>query len=92
MISFFYQKSPYKKFWSYAHTFSIKTKISAPEWGAWLGLDTSLQRMIATLKNMRKYARNALKEIRRKHGSDGVWKHLVQGGWRIFFKESVIFA
>lgn len=92
MISFFYQKSPYKKFWSYAHPFSIKTKISAPEWGAWLGLDTSLQRMIATVKNMRKYARNALNEIRRKHGSDGVWKHLVQGGWRIFFQRNCHFC
>jgi hypothetical protein len=65
MISFFYQKSPYKKSWSYAHPFSIKTKISAPEWGAWLGLDTSLQRMIATLKNMRKYTSNGLNEIRK---------------------------
>jgi len=92
MISFFYQKSTYKKFWSYAHPFSIKTEVSASEWGAWLGLDTSLQRMIATVKNMRKYARNALNEIRRKHGSDGVWKHLVQGGWRIFFQRNCHFC
>jgi hypothetical protein len=92
MISFFYQKSPYKKSWSYAHPFSIKTKISAPEWGAWLGLDTSLQRMIATLKNMRKYTRNGLNEIRRKHGSDRVWKHLSRVAGEYFFKETVIFA
>ena len=26
MISFFYQKSTYKKFWSYAHPFSKKQK------------------------------------------------------------------
>jgi hypothetical protein len=92
MISFFYQKSPYKKFWSYAHPFSIKTKISAPEWGACLELNTSLQRMIETVKNMRKYARNALNEIRRKHGSDGVWKHLVEGGLENIFSRNCHFC
>ena len=90
-VSFFYQKSPYKKFWSYAHPFSIKTEVSAPEWGACLGLDTSLQGMIATVKNMRKYARNSLNEIRRKHGSDGVWKHLVQGGLENIFSKKLSF-
>jgi hypothetical protein len=71
--------------------FSIKTEVSALEWGACLGLDTSLQRMIATVKNMRKYARNALNEIRRKHGSDGVWKHLVQGGLENIFSKKLSF-
>jgi hypothetical protein len=47
--------------------------------------------MIVTVKNMRKYARNALNEIRRKHGSDGVWKHLVQGGLENIFSKKLSF-
>jgi hypothetical protein len=42
-------------------------------------------------KYMRKNARNSLNEIRRKHGSDGVWKHLVQGGLENIFSKKLSF-
>jgi hypothetical protein len=57
----------------------------------WVGYVIAKNDCDCDCEKYEKICKNVLNEIRRKHGSDGVWKHLVQGGLENIFSKKLSF-